>query len=87
MKKILVDAAAFGCRRGPSGAGKTEIPDYLSGVTLQGAASRRFVLTSRIFATAEGKLTTAWARVPIVDGNATVPNIAFHVLAGLGVQF
>ena len=26
MKKILVGAAAFGCRRGPSGADKTEIP-------------------------------------------------------------
>ena len=26
MKKILVGAAAFGCRRCPSGAGKTEIP-------------------------------------------------------------
>ena len=27
MKKILVGAAAFGCRRCPSGAGKTEITD------------------------------------------------------------
>ena len=27
MKKILVGAAACGCRRGPSGAGKTEITD------------------------------------------------------------
>ena len=26
MKKLLVGAAAFGCRRGPSGADKTEIP-------------------------------------------------------------
>ena len=28
MKKLLVGAAAFGCRRGPSGADKTEIPDH-----------------------------------------------------------
>ena len=27
MKKLLVGAAAIGCRRGPSGAGKTEITD------------------------------------------------------------
>ena len=27
MKKLLVGAAAFGCRRDPSGADKTEIPD------------------------------------------------------------
>ena len=60
---------------------------YPSGVAIQGAASRRFVLTERIFVNAEAKLTTAWARVPIVDGNATVPNTAFHVLAGVGVQF
>ena len=26
MKKILVGTAAFGCIKGPSGAGKTEIP-------------------------------------------------------------
>ena len=26
MKKLLVGAAAFGCRRAPSGADKTEIP-------------------------------------------------------------
>ena len=26
MKKLLVGAAAFGCRRDPSGADKTEIP-------------------------------------------------------------
>lgn len=60
---------------------------YLSGVTIQGAASRRFDLTERIFVSAEAKLTTSWARVPVVDGNATVPNRAFHALAGLGVQF
>jgi hypothetical protein len=60
---------------------------YLSGVTIQGVASRRFVLTRRVFATAEGKLTASWARVPVVDGHATVPNSAFHLLAGLGLQF
>ena len=59
----------------------------LSGVTIQSAASRRFVLTKRIFASVEGKTTASWARVPVVDGHATVPNIAFHVLLGMGVQF
>ena len=58
----------------------------LSGATIQGAAARRFDLGKRIFASVEGKLTASWARVPVVDGNATVPNSAFHVLAGLGVQ-
>ena len=59
----------------------------LSGVAIQGAASRRFVLARRIFASVEGKFTTSWARVPVFEGNATVPNSAFHVLAGMGVQF
>lgn len=59
----------------------------LSGVTIQAAASRRFDLTRRIFASVEGKITTSWARVPVFDGNATVPNSAFHVLAGMGVKF
>ena len=35
MKKILVDAAAFGCRRGPSGADKTEIPDKAGEVSAE----------------------------------------------------
>ena len=59
----------------------------LSGVTIQAAASRRFDLTRRIFTSVEGKVTTSWARVPVFDGNATVPNSAFHVLAGMGVKF
>ena len=65
----------------------TDAGYYLSGVTIQGAAGRRFDLSTRIFASVEGKLTASWARVPVVDGHATVPNGAFHVLAGLGVQF
>jgi len=59
----------------------------LSGVTIQGAANRRFNLTRRIFASVEGKFTTSWARVPVFEGTATVPNSAFHVLGGMGVQF
>ena len=35
MKKILVGAAAFGCRRGPSGADKTEIPDKAGEVSAE----------------------------------------------------
>ena len=51
----------------------------LSGGTIQGAVARRFDMGKRIFASVEGKLTASWARVPVVDGNATVPNSAFHV--------
>ncbi len=62
-------------------------PTTLAGATAQGAAGRRLNLTRWLFASVEGKLTASWARVPIADGRATVPNIAFHALAGLGVEF
>jgi hypothetical protein len=60
---------------------------HLSGVTVQGAVGHQFHFSRHVFASVEAKLTASWARVPIVDGNAHVPNAAFHVLAGLGGQF
>ena len=62
-------------------------PYHLSGVTIQGAAARRFDLTGHFFVSGEAKLTASWARVPVVDGHARVPNAAFHVLAGAGWEF
>jgi hypothetical protein len=62
-------------------------PYSLSGVAVQGAAARRIPLATWLFANVEGKLTAAWARVPIANGRATTPNVAFHALAGVGVQF
>ena len=59
-------------------------PYRLSGVTIQGAAARRIDLTRRLFFRGEAKITASWARVPIVDGHAKVPNAAFHLLAGVG---
>lgn len=32
---------------------------------------------------AEGKFTAAWARVPVAQGHADVPNAAFHGVVGL----
>jgi hypothetical protein len=57
----------------------------LSGVTAQVALNRRFDIARHVFAVVEGKLTRSWATVPVVNGRADVPNIAFHALAGLGV--
>jgi hypothetical protein len=62
-------------------------PYTLAGVAFQGAIGRRFDLGSRLFVAAEGKLTGAWARVPVADGDATAPNVAFHGLIGLGARF
>ena len=64
-----------------------DAPYTLAGVAAQGAVSRQLSLSSWLFGTVEGKVTAAWAKVPVVDGDATVPNIAFHGLVGLGVRF
>jgi hypothetical protein len=31
-----------------------------------------------------GKLTAAYAVVPVEGGNATIPNVALHAIAGIG---
>jgi hypothetical protein len=62
-------------------------PYTLAGVAVQGAAARRFNFTPWLFGSIEGKVTGAWARVPVEGGNATVPNVAFHGLLGIGAQF
>ena len=71
--------------RGQTYPQKTEY--LLSGATIQGAAARRIDFAKRLFVSAEGKFTASWATVPVVDGHARVPNVAFHVLAGLGIRF
>jgi hypothetical protein len=60
---------------------------YLSGVCGQAAVERRFPIGSSFFLALEGKLTGAWARVPVEEGWATVPNFAVHALAGVGAAF
>ncbi len=60
---------------------------YLSGVCGQAAVEKRLPLWGKLFLSLEGKVTAAWARVPIEDGTATVPNYALHGLAGLGYAF
>jgi hypothetical protein len=60
---------------------------YLSGACAQAALEKRVPLGSRIFLSLEGKLTAAWARVPVAGGEATVPNYAVHGIAGVGYTF
>ena len=60
---------------------------YLSGASAQVAVNRRFHLSERLFLGMEGKLTAAYAEIPIEDGDAEVPNVSAHVLLGMGVDF
>jgi hypothetical protein len=59
---------------------------YISGAAIQGAVGKRIFLWKGLFASIEGKLTVSFVRVPIVEGHADVPNVAGHILLGLGYQ-
>ncbi len=62
---------------------------HIAGATTQVALGRRYALgRGRTVATAapELKLTGAFARVPLEDGDVLLPNVAVHALAGLGVR-
>lgn len=56
----------------------------LAGPALQAAVGRRLRVSERLFVPIEGKLTAAWARVPIAGGRAEVPNVALHAAVGFG---
>ncbi len=60
---------------------------YISGPTMQVAVEKRLYSWKRLFATIEGKLTGSYARIPIHDGSADVPNVVIHGLFGLGGDF
>jgi hypothetical protein len=65
---------------------------HIAGVTTQVAASRRYPLARgrvAMYALPEAKITASLARVPLGDagGSVLIPNIAAHLLAGLGVRW
>lgn len=60
---------------------------HLSGVAAQAARGVRLRLAGRLALVAEAKVTAAWARVPVEDGSADVPNVAAHGLVGIGYTF
>jgi|Deesub1362A_J573_1020465.scaffolds.fasta_scaffold00171_7 hypothetical protein len=60
---------------------------YISGPTAQLALGKRINIWRGLFGVLEVKLTASYAmRVPIADGHAEVPNVAFHYLFGLGYE-
>jgi hypothetical protein len=58
---------------------------FFTGPTGRVSISRRF--GHRFFVAPELELTASRARVPIVDGEASVPNIALHPRVAIGVRF
>jgi hypothetical protein len=62
---------------------------HLAGLTTQLAAGRRYPLGRgrlALTATPETKLTASWARIHFDHGSVLVPNVALHMLGGLGVR-
>lgn len=58
---------------------------YISGPTAQIAIAKRIKISQRLFGALEAKFTFSYAtHVPIADGYAEVPNMAMHLLLGLG---
>ncbi len=60
---------------------------YVSGPAAQLSVSKWFAISRQFFAGIEGKAVGAWARVPIVQGNADVPNLSLHGLVSVGWRF
>lgn len=58
---------------------------FLTGPAARASISRHF--GHRVFVAPEVELTVARARVPIADGDASVPNLAFHPRLALGFVF
>ncbi len=60
---------------------------YISGFVLQGAIHYPLINTKHFILPLEGKLTAAYGKIPIVDGYAHIPVIAFHILLGPGLKW
>jgi len=59
---------------------------FLSGGSLMASATRRFPLSTGFFLSLDGRVSASYVRVPVVNGHASVPNLALHLHAGLGYQ-
>ena len=60
---------------------------YVSGPAAQLSVSKWFDINRQLFAGFEGKFVGAWARVPIEQGSADVPNLSLHGLVTVGWRF
>jgi len=57
---------------------------YLAGIVIQGAVQYHLIQTTHFILPVESKLSIGYGQVPVVDGHAHVPIIAFHLLSGIG---
>ena len=57
---------------------------YITGPSLLLSTEKRIKLRKYIFLSIEGKFTASYGRIPIEEGHAICPNLAAHLLFGLG---
>ncbi len=60
---------------------------YVSGPAAQAGVSNWLDFGRHFSAGVEGKVVGAWARVPVVEGSADVPNVSLHGLVSAGWRF
>ena len=64
-----------------------DIGYFISGPVLNLAFGRSVDLTQHFYLDVEAKITAAYSRIKIAEGNSDVYNIAFHLVVGSGFKF
>lgn len=57
---------------------------HLSGASLIAMATREIPLAAGLVLSLDARASASWARIPVADGHASVPNTALHLHVGLG---
>ncbi len=60
---------------------------YAAGPTMQATAGKRWYGWGDTFVALEAKFTASYAEVPVFDGKAYVPNLAFHAIFMIGFDW
>ena len=57
------------------------------GASVLGMVTREFPVTGGLMLSLDARGSASYVRVPVIDGHASVPNVALHLHAGLGYRF
>lgn len=81
---IAVPHSTVRNRTRPVSGGIFDSGYHFAGAGVRSGVGYRQPLGARFYLSLEGAVTAGWARVPVADGHADVPNVAFHGLFGVG---
>ncbi len=57
------------------------------GASVLGMVTREFPIAGGLMLSLDARGSASYVRVPVIDGHASVPNVALHLHAGLGYRF